>query len=212
MARQIDTGLIVRPDMLVMEVGIEKRDRDPTRALTQAQAEATDLLGRLQQATGGAATLRPCGTRVTPVGGQAKVEDPATVFAVSVEGRIEIGLAPEADYWRRSSVVAALAQLADGYAASSATKQGARGVSLGHTRVVVRDPEAFRAKLTEQWVQRARAFAAAAQAQAAPLYAIDCSPPGDIAQKELSLEEVALSLGMSCRLGSPEARPAPALH
>jgi hypothetical protein len=74
--------------------------------------------------------------------------------------------------------------------------------------VIVKNPESYRAKLTEQWVQRAHAFAAAAQAREAPLHLLDCAPPGDIIQKQRSLEEVSLSLAVNCRLGSLKAAAA----
>jgi hypothetical protein len=85
-----------------------------------------------------------------------------------------------------------------------------RGVSLGNMRVAVKDTESYRGKLTELWVQRARAFASAAQAHQAPLYLLDCSRPGDIRQKQQSLEEIALSLSMTCRLGSLKSAAAAA--
>ena len=82
-------------------------------------------------------------------------------------------------------------------------------MSLSRTQVIVKNPESYRGKLTELWVQRARAFAAAAQAREAPLYVLDCAPPGDIVQKQRSLEEIALSLSLTCRLGSLKAPPGP---
>ena len=49
--------------------------------------------------------------------------------------------------------------------------------------------------------------AGAPQRQGAPAVSLlDCSPPGDIRQKQQSLEEIALSLSVSCRLGIAEVR------
>jgi hypothetical protein len=66
----------------------------------------------------------------------------------------------------------------------------------------VADPEAHRAKLTKQWVERARAFATAAQTTTTPLVLVDCQAPGEIAQRHISTEEVGLTLTVSCRLDS----------
>jgi hypothetical protein len=204
MTREPDAGLVARPDMLVMDARIVKEDVDAGRALAQAQAMATDLVARLQQVTAGAATLIPCGTQVTPLGPRGKTVSPPETFRVQLEGRVEVALAADADYWKRSALVVALAQLADGYARAreDKTKAGGDLTWIGNSRVMVKNAESYRAKLTDQWVQRAQAFAAAAQAREAPLHLLDCTPPGEIVQRQRSLEEVALSLSVNCRLGS----------
>jgi len=217
MSTEVDAALVARPDGLVMEARIKTEDTTASRALAQAQTSAADLVARLQQATAGAATLTMCGTRVTPLIGKISksVAAPGAAtdaFEVILEGRIEVALAADLDYWKRSGLVGALAELADSYdRARDAAKSAGKGdsVSISNMRVVVKDTESHRGKLTELWVQRARAFASAAQAHEAPLYLLDCAPPGDIVQKERSLEEVALTLSVSCRLGSLKAPPGP---
>jgi hypothetical protein len=210
MSGGLDAGLVTRPDALVMEVRIRKENARAAEALAQAQAAATELTARLQQVTAGAAAFTPCGTQVTPVGGRSKTAAPAGAgaFLVVIEGRIEVALAPTLDYWQRSALLVGLAELTDRYAAANDAKTADQGVSLTNSHVVVKNPESFRAKLTEQWVQRARGFAAAAQAHEAPLVLLDCAPPGEIVQKQRSFEEVALSLSVSCRLGSVKAAAA----
>jgi hypothetical protein len=207
MTSDLQAGLVVRPDMLVMEVRIQKDDANAGGALALAQLAVADLTTRLQRATSGAAMFIPCGTQVTPVGGKGQVAATAGAFRVLLEGRIEVALAPQLDYWKRSALVVALAEVADWYEAARAAKTPDRGVSLSRTQVIVKNPESYRGKLTDLWVQRARAFAAAAQTREAPLYLLDCAPPGDIVQKQRSLEEIALSLSVTCRLGSLKAPP-----
>jgi hypothetical protein len=210
MTREPEAGLIARPDLLVMDARIVKEDADAGRALAQAQAMATDLVARLQQVTAGAAALIPCGTEVTPLGPRGKTVSPTDAFRVQIEGRVEVALAADADYWKRSALVVSLAQLADGYARARAdkTKTGGDLTWIGKSRVIVKNAESYRAKLTDLWVQRAQAFAAAAQAREAPLHLLDCAPPGEIVQRQRSLEEVSLSLAVSCRLGSLKAAAA----
>ena len=209
MGREGDAGLVARPDTLVMDARIIKADADAGRALAQAQAVAADLVARLQQATAGAATFIPCGTQVMPLGPRSKTAGAPEAFKIQIEGRVEVALAADADYWKRSALVVALAQLADTYAQARDKTKADRDLTwIGQTHVIVKNPESYRAKLTELWVQRAHAFAAAAQAREAPLHLLDCAPPGDIVQKQRSLEEVSLSLAVNCRLGSLKAAAA----
>jgi len=79
-------------------------------------------------------------------------------------------------------------------------KDGSRGARFDELRPAVKDAEPHRAKLVARWVTRARAFADAAETEAAQLHLIECTPPGEIEQKVISLEEIALSLAVSCRV------------
>jgi hypothetical protein len=204
----MEAGLVVRPDALLMTANIEKRDASAAQALAQAQLAATELVARLQQVAGAGAIFTPCATMVKPLAYNAKAAAQAEKFSVGLSGRIEIGLAPELDYWKRSALIVALAELAKRYEDASIANTPDKGVSLVGMKVIVKNPDAHRAKLTEQWVQRAHAFAAAAQTREAPLHLLDCAPPGEIVQKEKSLEEVWLSLAVSCRPGSLKAAAA----
>ena len=136
---------------------------------------------------------------MSPLDSTSKTAAATATFRVTLQGRVEIALGAALDYWKRSALVGALAELSEGLHRARIAAGAGRGVSLGNMRVAVKDTESYRGKLTELWVQRARAFASAAQAHQAPLYLLDCSPPGDIRQKQQSLEEIALSLSVTCR-------------
>ncbi len=210
MTRDVDAGLVVRPDTLLMDVRINDEGAGASQALAQAQAAGADLQARLQAATAGAATLVWCGTQVSPLDNISKTAAATVTFRVTLEGRVEIVLGAELDYWKRSALVGALAELSEGLHRARIAAGAGRGVFLGHMRVTVKNTESHRGKLTELWVQRVRAFASAAQAHQAPLYLLDCTPPGDIRQKQQSLEEIALSLSVTCRLGSLKSAAAAA--
>ncbi len=145
----------------------------------------------MRAATGGAATVKPCDFRVT---------DARDRRTVTVDGSIEVPLPPDADYWARAHLYAAVKEVCAGF------ERDARdlGWQPGFTTPVatLRDADAHRDALVRRWVERARAFAAAAQSPAAPLALVDCQPPATVAQRTVSLEEVALSLPLTCRLGS----------
>jgi hypothetical protein len=200
----VKADLVVRPDMIIIEFALREVDADPQKAVAAVQATAADVAARLKQATSGAASMKMCGTSVAPVS-SGKADDDATEYAVTVDGSIEVRLTPELDYWARSRLLAAIAQVTKGFAEAARAAKERRGANFQAPRVAVKDPEAYRAKLSERWVERARAFAAAAQAGAAPLHLLDCAPPGEIEQRPISLEEIGLSLAVSCRLDALRA-------
>ena len=199
--------LVVRPDVILLGFALKETDTDPQKALAAAQAATGEVTQRLQKATGGAAAVRMCGTSVSPAPASAAYskgddkEAKAPRFAVVVDGSIEVRLGAELDYWARSRIVAAIAQatreLAD---ATKDVKDGSRGARFDELRPAVKDAEPHRAKLVARWVTRARAFADAAETEAAQLHLIECTPPGEIEQKVISLEEIGLSLAVSCRV------------
>lgn len=205
----VQADLVVRPDVILLGFALKETDADPQKALAAAQAATAEVTQRLQKATGGAAAVRMCGTSVAPAPASAaysKEDDkeekaPAPRFAVVVDGSIEVRLGGELDYWARSRMVAAIAQatreLAD---ATKDVKDGSRGARFDEPRPAVKDAEPHRAKLVARWVTRARAFAEAAETETAQLHLIECTPPGEIEQKVISLEEIGLSLPVSCRV------------
>ena len=213
--RPAEADLVVRPDALVVDVTLGATDPEPRKALAITQALSADLLAQLQRASGGAAALKMRGTSVVPIGTVKSKQpddgrpDPDAAFEVKTDGTLEVALAQELDYWKRSELLITVAQTIRTFARANEVQpddeKHERRVMFGHSRVIVRDPEAFRAQLIERWVARARAFAAAVQSNEAPLHIPDCVPPGEIVQREHSLEEVGLHLTVTCRLGSSKA-------
>jgi hypothetical protein len=203
----VQADLVVRPDVLVLGFALKETNADPQRALAAAQAAADDLGRRFKEATAGASTVKMCGASFAPFStGKADTEAEAT--AAVVDGAIEVRLAPELDFWARSRLVAAVTQVTrEVSAAAHAEKDGRRGASFEQPRAEVKEPEAYRAQLTERWLRRARSFAEAAQAASAPLSLVDCAPPGAIEQRPISLVEVGLSLAVACRLDALSAGP-----
>lgn len=193
--------LIVRPDQLVFGFALRESGADPQKALAAAEAAVAALRQRLDQATSGAAAVRMCGTTITPVHrGKAADSEPAEA-AVAVDGVVEVPLPASLDYWGRSRLLAGIARVTEEVtAAAKDDKDDLRGATFEQPRATLKDPEAHRAELSGRWIRRARAFAEAAQAAAAPLYLVDCAPPGEIEQRAISLEEIGLSLAVTCRL------------
>lgn len=211
----VKADLVVRPDMAVIDFALRRVQADPQKGLAVLHASVADMERRFREAASGVVSVRMCGVSVTPTGSSSKAAagEGETVYAVMVDGKVEVGLAPDLDYWARSRLVASLTLvmkvLADQpHKEKEKEKEGGgEGVSASARfegpKVVVKNPDAYRAKLVAQWVKRARYSAAAALPADAPLYRIECAPPAEIEQNPISLEEVGLSLPTTCRLEAP---------
>ncbi|AKT37825.1 hypothetical protein [Chondromyces crocatus] len=193
------SDLVVRPDALELGFALRETAADAQRAVAAAQAAVSEVEKRVEEATGGAATVRMCGVASAPYAPGKAEGDKKGEVSVTVDGTIEVPLAASLDYWARARLLAALTQVTRELQKAS-TDDGRKGASFEVPRPVVKEAEAHRAALTERWVRRVRAFAEVAQGGTVPLHIVDCAPPGGIEQQVLSLEEVALSLAIACRL------------
>lgn len=212
----VRADLIVRPDLITVVFALKEAHADPQQAIASLQAAVIDMERRLKEATAGTAEVRMCGVAIRPEStGKADEDDEPAVVAVVVDGSVDVGLSPDLDFWARSRLLAAITRVTrEIHRASKESKEAMpeRVVRFNEPAVTLKDPEVYRAKLTEKWVRRARDFAEAAQAGQAPLNLIDCAPPARIEQLPISLEEVGLTLGITCKidaLGPPKERPAP---
>jgi hypothetical protein len=207
--------LVVRPDAIVIVFAVKETNADAQKAIASLQAFTADIARRFQEATSGASSMKMCGASVQPVS-KGKVKDSeVTEYAVIVDGSIEIALAPEQDYWARSRLLAAITLVTRAITEPPAppSEGGAEkepppapSVRFDQPQILVKDPEIHRAKLTERWIKRARDLAAAAQDPAAPLHLMDCAPPAPIEQRPISLEEIALTLAVTCRVDALHAK------
>jgi hypothetical protein len=204
--------LVVRPDAVVIVFALKETQADAEMALGGLAGAAADLEKRLKEATAGAASVKMSGATMREEHKGKADDGERGEVSVVVDGSIEVGLAPGLDFWARSRLLASIARVTREIGAAFRSSKPERAVKFSEASVIVKDPEVYRAKLTEAWVKRARAFADAAQAGPAPLYLVDCAPPARIEQQAISLEEVGLSLAMTCRLnalGALKDRPAP---
>lgn len=200
--------LVVRPDTVAIVFALREQHADAQQALASLEATVADMERKLKEVTAGAASVRMCGVAIRRAPNYSKSGDTDTTEAeatVVVDGSIDVRLAPDLDYWKRGRMLAAIAKVTRAIEASfkeakdEETKRE-RGARFNEPAVTVKDLEAHRAKLAEQWVRRARAFGDSAQTATAPLHLVDCAVPALIEQRVISLEEVGLSLPMTCRL------------
>jgi hypothetical protein len=135
-------------------------------------------------------------------------------YVVRVDGSFEIALRPDQDYWARSRIMASLARTTHDFIlaekADKADKADDSPIEIGFSepRLRVKDPEQYRDKLLARWMARTKKLATLAEAEKSPLAMVDCTPPGDIEQRVVSMEEISLTLPVACRLGATgEGRP-----
>jgi len=198
--------LVVRPDTVAIVFALRDQHADAQQALASLEATVADMERKLKEVTAGAASVRMCGVAIRRAPDHGKSADTKEGEAtVVVDGSIDVRLAPELDYWKRGRMLAAIAKVTRAVEASfkeakDEEPKRERGARFNEPAVTVKDLEAHRAKLAEQWVRRARAFGDAAQTATAPLHLVDCAVPALIEQRVISLEEVGLSLPMTCRL------------
>lgn len=197
---QVTAGIVVRPDLVCLPFAIHALDTDADKAVALAQGLASELAQKLK-AIAPTGAIRMRGVAVSPTSGKMKADEKdAPVFALVADGAFEVAMPESMDYWARSKLVAAF--VAASRKEADARKDQPLKISFEAPNMRVTDPEVFRGKLTKQWVERAKAFAEAAQSSTSPLLLVDCAAPGEIAQRHVSNEEVSLTLSVSCRLDS----------
>lgn len=201
----VSAGVVVRPDLVCVPFAVHVLDGDADKAVAAAHATVDEIVGHLRAASGGAGVVKMRGIAVVPVSSAKKAgADDVKSYALVADGSFEVPMPPGLDFWGRSRLVSAL--VAASRKDVDAHLEGPAKVSFETPQMRVIDPEVHRGALTKQWIERARAFAEAAQGPSqGPLALVDCQAPGDIGQHHVSTEEVALTLSIACRL---DARPA----
>jgi hypothetical protein len=209
--REQTADLVVRPDQICVPFALRLRDADPAAAVGELEGAVGALEKRFGAVTSGTAKVRMLGTSVVPAGTSKLADDHAAPPRwVSVDGTVEIPLAAEAGFWERAKLLAALTALTQSLHEQEAKASPDKPIveeAFSSPELKVREPEAFRAELTKRWVERARAFARAAESNGAPLDLVDCAPPAAIQQTPLSVEQVGLSLVASCHLDAVRRAP-----
>jgi hypothetical protein len=215
----VTAGIVVRPDLVCFPFALRTTAPDSEKAVAALRA-AVDALGqRVGAATSGALKVRMRGFALAPAGTTKRSGGEEDELAATVDGAFELPLAEGLDYWARTRLVASIEgaiakEEATSYGAVSSKRAEAPApgappvvkASFSAAQPQVKDAEAYRARLVDQWVKRARIFTDAAQSPAAPLLITDCATPAEIAQHGVSNEEVALSLAITCRIDGPRSK------
>ena len=193
--------LVVRPDVILINFTLKKLTDDPEAGLSAIQAYVDELKKRYQAASENAEIeTHNLSVRAAPEKQNANLQE------VLVSGAIELPLSAEWDYWKRAHLLVSLVQIAKTVATQQKDAKKAILAQIAEPTALLKNPEAFRAELIRLWLEQVRTFSKAAQSQAAPLEILQCEPPRKVNQQHISLEEVGLSLALSCRLDFPKGR------
>ncbi|RJS15794.1 hypothetical protein DRW03_32445 [Corallococcus sp. H22C18031201] len=199
---------LVRPDLLTLRFSVRQESEVAAQALPALKAVVDKLVRASAEATHAEVAPR-MKTFGTETGSSRKLSSDSDKSAVAVHGVLEVAMPATMDFWGRSELMARLIQVAKTTAAES-EKQGVR-LYFSAPEPSLRDADAHRADLLRRWVERTRSFTLSAQSEAAPMGPVECSTPEAVQQRPVSLEEVALTLPVSCRLAVLPAASAPKL-
>ncbi|WP_395833110.1 hypothetical protein [Cystobacter fuscus] len=198
----VEEGLQVRPDVLVMSFTFRQEAEVLEQGLPKLKAAVDQYVRDTTEAT-----------RASKVEVSVKMRGFGREYgkrmrgaAAVTSGELEVSLPESMDFWARAALVATLTRVGGELTAASEKANAGSRVTFGFPTAQVRDPEAFRAELMKRWVERARGFMALAQSERAPLQVVNCEPPGEVKQQEVSVDEVVLSLAVSCRLDAVGAK------
>lgn len=202
--------LVVRPDLVCVSFVLRLDGPDAKAVLATLEKASQAVQERFAAATNGQASTTMLGVNVSSLGtGKAKSDDPPK-FVVTVDGSVEVPLAPDANYWTRARLLTSLVQ------ASSDVKplvppapedQPQLDSAFGAPEVKVRNPDVYRGELMKRWIERSQAFAKLAQSERAPLHLVNCEPPQTISQTHISIEQVGLTLPVQCRIDVAHPTP-----
>lgn len=189
--------LVVRPDHVQVrfQFTVEPELVDEGPAMLK---EACDgLLRRVVAGTGSDVRLKPRDVNFGPASSRKlKLPEDEDRSAVSVEGVLELPLAPSLDFWARGTRVAALMRVCQELVRDSREQKNRPRARFGPPVPRVAQPEEHRAELLRRLGDRLTEFQSTLAPSQVKLRPIECTPPGPVEQRPVSLEEVALSLGV----------------
>jgi hypothetical protein len=197
----VEEGMKVRPDVLVMSFAI----RQETEGLEQALPKLKAAVDQYVRAATEAAKASKAEVSVRMRGFEREYGKRSGTEAMA-HGVLEVSLPESLDFWGRAALVATLTRMGGEQAAATEKANTGLRVTFGFPDAQVRDPETHRTELTKRWVERARGFMALAQSERSPLQVVGCEPPGEVKQQTVSVDEVVLSLAVSCRLDAVGAK------
>lgn len=189
----VEEGLKVRPDVLLVSFAF----RQETESLEQAVPKLKAAVERYVRAATEASKVEVAVKMkdVGPASGKRMAGNEAMAHGV-----LEVALPEAQDFWSRAALVATLVRVATQEAAAAEKANTGLRATFGFPVAQLRDPETRRAELMKRWVERARGFISQAQSESAPLQLVGCEPPGAVKQEPVSVDEVRLSLAVTCRL------------
>jgi hypothetical protein len=169
-----------------------------SQALDAAQQASTAVAETFRKELGAQTSFRG----LTP--SEIVEQERALGVAVTVDGVIDVKLDVALDFWKRNALRLHAVDISKRVVVETNAQDATLSVRFEAPEPVVADPEAYRPALIKAWVERAKAFAEAAQSPVAPLSIVDCDVPGPVAQSAASMDDVELTLAIRCRIDTPQ--------
>lgn len=185
--------LVVRPDTLAVEFVV----RGDTVDAMQREVEA--FTDRLKEVAG-KGLLRMRGFAPYHGAASSKMSGSPGVVEWTIDGSLEIELLPAADYWTRARLTTAMQQVVTELQKQNQARDVGPRVWFSSPRLLLRNAEQYRQQLLERWIARAHQLATVSRGGGSPMHLRHCQVPGPISQRVISMEEIALSLPISCEL------------
>ncbi|MBL8610194.1 MAG: hypothetical protein JNL38_22855 [Myxococcales bacterium] len=191
-------NVVAKPDVLVLKVALRAANTDATRAVDDLKTLGAEIERAFQKSAGADSKLVMYGATVELDGPHKKSGDKEPQrLAVTAQGAIEIPLRKDAGYWDRARTFSAAMQVAEHE--NRALCEGPLRAHVSSAEARVKNAQGFRDELLERWAKNNRTFAKTAQLADKPLEATSCTPPSEVHQRMVSLEEVELTLPVSCQ-------------
>lgn len=213
-AQAAPASIVVRPDLIEVKFAVRAEADAPETALAFLEQTIRAMQPRFAELGAGPTAMKlvmrghhvehgAAGLRKGYLTSKSKSEDESTkpttvVFAVSLQGSFEYTLPAQHDYWDRARLVTKIDALREQLTTHSLGSSDTLTRSFSEPRALLRDPEPYRAELLTRWAAKRKQFAREAK-NADLAVAVDaCHPPADIIVKPLSLEEIELTLPITC--------------
>jgi hypothetical protein len=199
----------VRPDVLLLQFGFRQEAETPEKAVALLKEAVERYVRASVEASKAEVAVQMQHLVETSTGEwQSKSESEGSRHAMTAQGMLRVELPEALDFWGRSQLVAALLRVGHQTRATAQEAKAGLTFTFYAPSAQLRDPEVHRADLMKRWVARARSLATEAQGnERAPLQLAGCAPPGRVEQKSITLEEVALTLAVTCELRVGTAAP-----
>ncbi|WP_434384412.1 hypothetical protein [Melittangium boletus] len=193
--------LTIKPDVLRVPLSVALEADEAAPLLASLRQACEQLRRRVQERLGTEVGFRPQDLRFERGGHKKLALAESDTHQATLEGWLEVPLAAEHDFWERATRLGTLTRACQEAEEDSRQSRKLPRFHFGAARALVARPEAHRDELLRRYVARVRETAAALGSAGVPLTVVECQPAGAVEQTTHSLEEVGLSLPLTCRLG-----------
>jgi hypothetical protein len=202
--QDLRADLVVRPDHVQVRVQLSVVSPQADKGPPLLKEAYEVLRRRAREATGSEVRLRLRDVRFERAEARKlRLPEDEERSLVTVEGALELPLAPAQDFWERGTKVAALVRVCQELERDARDEKSRPRPRFGPPVPRVAQPEEHRAELLRRLGTRLRELQATLASAEVPVRLAECTPPGPVDQEPVSLEEVALTLRVAWHPSGP---------